>query len=247
MMIDHLPFLLPVIFLAYFCKATTGFGAAIIMLAVGSIIVGPVPALMLTSVLDVVGGFALLRLDTTEDSRKLWVPLSFVMVLGVAIGSLFLRHLAYGQINLVMGVSLLAAGVWLMVIRPRQRPSPVTDCLPQACHGTDLAVCLFAGLSGGMTGLSGPPLVFHFGRKLPKEALRRILTRIFLAESLARLVAFMALGLLQPRFMINCLLAIPFMYFGLYMGNHAFFRIPQVWFCRLAGSVIIASALRLIW
>ena len=42
-------------------------------MSLGSIIVGPVEALTLTTVLDAFGGLTLLRLDTRKDTRKLWL------------------------------------------------------------------------------------------------------------------------------------------------------------------------------
>src|SRR5215467_5204500 len=103
----QLLFLLPLIFVAYFCKATTGFGSMIVMLAVGSVLIGPLPALILTTTLDVVGGLSLLRLDSTKDSRRLWLPLSLAMLFGVIVGGLLLRLFALERLQYVMGGTLL--------------------------------------------------------------------------------------------------------------------------------------------
>lgn len=78
--------LLPLAFLTYFCKATTGFGSTIMMVAVGSLIIGPLQALVLAALLEVAGSVILLRLDVTKDARSLWIPLSLAMVLGLILG-----------------------------------------------------------------------------------------------------------------------------------------------------------------
>lgn len=241
----YLIYLLPLVFLAYFCKATTGFGSMIVMLALGSIIIGPLPALILTTSLDVVGGLTLLRLDSTKDSRRMWLPLSLAMLLGVVVGALLLRLFALRHFPYVIGSTLLMVGLWLVFLWHRMSRVHSGEALPETHRSKDLAMCLLAGTSGGLTGISAPPLIYYFSNKLAKAPLRRILTRIFLVESVTRVVTYSVMGVMRRQIFIVALLAVPVMYFGLYVGNRAFFRIPEVWFSRLAGVVAIAAAVRL--
>ena len=119
----YLLYLLPLIFIAYFLKATAGFGSMIVMLAVGALIIGPVPALLLTALLDVVGGLALLKLDSTKDTKRLWQPLSLAMLIGVVLGALLLKLIALPQLQYVLGATLFLVGIWLMFFRHRQSMS----------------------------------------------------------------------------------------------------------------------------
>ena len=251
----YLLYLLPLIFVAYFLKATAGFGSMIVMLAVGSLIIGPVPALLLTALLDVVGGLALLKLDSTKDTKKLWQPLSLAMLIGVVLGALLLKLIALPRLQYVLAATLLVVGIWLMFFRHRQSVSNklqlVVDStnghpVPASYRAKDLLVCLISGTSGGLTGISAPPLLYYFGSRFGKEALRRILTRIFLVESLTRIVTYSVFGVMRMQILLFGLALIPVMYLGLYAGNRAFFKIPERWFGRLAGLIAIASALRLI-
>ena len=268
----YLLYLLPLIFIAYFLKATAGFGSMIVMLAVGSLIIGPVPALLLTALLDVVGGLALLKLDSTKDTKKLWQPLSLAMLIGVVLGALLLKLIALPRLQYVLGATLFLVGIWLMFFRHRQSMSDklqlVVDSTIETPEGAntrdddklkfighpapasyqtkDLLACLISGTSGGLTGISAPPLLYYFGSRFGKEALRRILTRIFLVESLTRVVTYSAFGVMRMQIVLFGLALIPVMYLGLYVGNHAFFKIPERWFGRLAGLIAIASGLRLI-
>ena len=239
-------YLLPLVFVAYFCKATTGFGSAIIMMAIGSIIVGPVPALILTAVLDVVGGLALLRLDTTRDTRRLWMPLSIAMVTGVTLGGVLLRLFALDHIQYAIALGLLSVGAWLIFVRSRYESSRLRSNLPEALQFKDLGVCLVGVVCGGLSGLSGAPVVFYFGKRLGKEGFRRILTRIFLAEALARLAVYLALGVLDAHWLVISLLAMPPMFLGLYVGNRAFFKTPETWYSRVTGAISIVAAVRIL-
>lgn len=242
----YLVLLLPLVFVAYFLKATTGFGSMIVMLAIGSLIIGPFPALLLTTTLDVIGGLILLRLDSTRDSRNLWQPLSLAMMLGVITGALLLRFLALNKIHYLIASALLAVGLWLIFFRPRPKNQPAAVVIPTVASKKDLFVCLLAGTSGGLTGISAPPVIYHFGRSHGKETLRRILTRVFLVESITRVLSYSALGAMRMSILVLGLAAVPFMLIGLYVGNRVFFRIPETWFSRAAGVVAILSAARLL-
>lgn len=247
MPITHFLYLLPLIFLAYFFKATTGFGSMIIMLAVGSIVVGPMPALLLTASLDVIGGLALLKLDTTKDSRRVWQPMSLAMLVGVIIGALTLRWLALPILKYILGFTLLAVGLWLICFRHRRvQQELAVNTMPATYGAKDLAVCLLAGTSGGLTGISAPPVIYYFGSRFGKEAFRRIVTRIFLVESITRVATYIAIGVMSSQILLLGLIALPVMYLGLYVGNRAFFTIPEAWFGRVAGVVAVASAVKLV-
>lgn len=241
----YLLYLLPLIFLAYFLKATAGFGSMIVMLAVGSLIIGPVPALLLTAFLDVIGGLALLKIDSTRDSRRRWLPLSVAMLIGVVVGALLLKLIALPRLQYVLGATLLVVGIWLIVFKRPETDIPMQE-MPLQTSAKDLVVCFVSGTSGGLTGISAPPVLYYFGSRFGKEALRRILTRIFLVESLTRITTYSLFGVMQLRIVLLGLIALPVMYFGLYVGNHAFFKIPETWFRRLAGLIAVLSAIRLV-
>ncbi len=240
----HLFYILPVVFLAYFFKGTTGFGSAIILVALGSAIIGPVAAVTMVTLLDVVGGAALLRMDQTPDSRRLWLPLAAALIVGAIAGALLLKFISLENFKPVLGVMLILAGVWMIFLRGRG--AYTRQELPETYRPRDLAVCLVAGAAGGLTGLSGPPLIFSFGGWLRKEAFRRILTRIFWAEALAKAATYTATGVLTRDVVIAALLAVPVLYLGLYAGNHLFFKISETWFGRVVGAAIVVMGARLI-
>ena len=218
----------------------------IVMLALGSFIIGPLQALILTTSLDVLGGLALLRLDSTSDSGGLWLPLSLAMLLGVVTGAVLLHLLGLQHFPYLIGSTLLIVGVWLIFLRHRWIRVAAAESLPKTHAPKDLAVCLLAGTSGGLTGISAPPLIFYFSSRFAKAPLRRILTRIFLVESITRLVTYAALGVIEMRIFLLVLVAVPVMWFALYVGNRTFFRMPEIWFQRFAGLVAMAAAVRVL-
>ena len=57
-------YLLPLVaFLAYLLKAMTGFGPAIVFISLGSLFVSPHPAVVTSSILDIIAGIMLLKID----------------------------------------------------------------------------------------------------------------------------------------------------------------------------------------
>ena len=241
-------YLLPLVFFAYFCKAATGFGSVIIMVAIGSHIIGPLPVLILTSFLDVISGFTLLRVDVTNDHRRLWVPLSLAMFLGVVLGGFLIKLFGLQYLHLIVATALIAVSIWLIFFRYRGTKvmSNARD-FSGVFNLTDLGVCLVAGTSGGMTGISAPPLLYYFGSQFSKGELRRLLTRIFLVESLTRMGMYIVIGAVRPQIFMIVLLSIPLMFAGIVLGNRLFLRISESAFGRIAGVVILGSAVRLLY
>lgn len=234
------------VLLAYAFKASTGFGSAIVLVALASQIVGPVRAVILVGLLDVVGGLQLLRIDTTRDSRRMWVPLAAAMVAGAVAGGLLLSVIPVDSYSRVLGWAVIAAGVWMVFAGgPRDGDGGEEELLGSA-SATDIAVCTVAGVCGGLTGLSGPPVIVHFGRKLAKAGFRRILTRIFLAEGIARTGAYAATGMIEMPVVWLALASVPAALVGTLIGNRVFHGIPQSWFSRLVGAAIVVSGIRLV-
>jgi uncharacterized membrane protein YfcA len=231
-----------VVFLAYLFKASTGFGSAIVMMAFGAHLVGPVQSLALVALLDVVGGAALLRFDTVADPWRLWVPLTVAMAVGAAGGGLLVAVLSVDQYRPVLGAAVVVAGCWTAL---RKRSGGGGQPIPDAARLADVAACLVAGFCGGLTSLSGPPLVLYFGNRFPKEFYRRTLTRIFLAEAIARAAVYAATGLLASATLVTAGVALPFLFAGLVAGDRVFRGLSDVWFARVIGMAVVAAGVRL--
>jgi uncharacterized protein len=231
-----------VVFVAYLFKASTGFGSAIVMMAFGSLVVGPVQALALVALLDVVGGAALLRFDTVEDPWRLWVPLVVCMAIGAAAGSLLVASIDLAGYRPLLGAAVVVAGVWTAV---RRRSEGETFDVPAAARPADAVACCFAGFCGGLTSLSGPPLVLYFGNKFPKEFYRRTLTRVFLAEAIARVAVYASTGLLDASYLATAAFSLPLVVAGLFAGDRVFRGLSPVWFARVIGAAVAVAGVRL--
>ena len=89
---DYLYFHLPLIaFAAFLMKGMTGFGPAIVVVALGSLILPPREVIAMSSVLDTIAGAMLLRMDWNRQGLRFWLPLALAIVTGSIIGSIFLK------------------------------------------------------------------------------------------------------------------------------------------------------------
>jgi uncharacterized membrane protein YfcA len=232
--------------LAYAFKASTGFGSAIVLVALASHIVGPVRAVILVGLLDVVGGLQLLRIDKTEDARRMWLPLVVAMAAGAVAGGLLLWAIPSTAFGALLGWCVVAVGLWMLVAGGPADEQAGTRELLERAQASDVAVCAFAGVCGGLTSLSGPPVIVHFGRKQAKAAFRRTLTRIFLAEAIARTSAYVATGMIELSVVWLALASIPAALVGTLIGDRVFHAIPHRWFARVVGAAVVLSGLRLV-
>lgn len=237
-------FLLAIVLFAYLFKASTGFGSAIIMVAFASRLIGPVGAVVLVAILDVVAGSALVRLDWKDGHWFEGLPHIAVMATGTIFGSLLIPVLPAVNYNGILGGVVVVAGLWMIVRSPRTQEE-ATKHLHLAPKPLDLFVCGFGGLCGGLTSLSGPPIVAYFSPRLEKTAFRRLVTRLFLVEAVARVATYSMSGTLEWQIFRASLLAVPCLFVGLMIGDRVFRGLPQAWFTRLVGILVIAAGVKL--
>ena len=231
--------------LAFFIKGVTGFGTALIMVPILTVLVGIHHAVVVSSILDVLGGVILFIRNPVADSRQFWVPMALGMVAGSVIGGIILKIVPMHGFELIMGTVIIFLGLWFLAGRGGKDESTLPATPPQTATSVDVGVSTFSGFCGGLFGISGPPIVFYLGNRLAKTAFRSTLIAVFMCGGIARVMTYSVTGLVDFTTLSLSLISIPGLLLGLYCGNHLFFRIPEVWFSRLIGVVLIMSALRL--
>ena len=239
--------LIPIIALAAFLlKATTGFGPAIVVVALGSLLAAPKEIIVTSSILDAIAGFFLLYLDRPRDAFRFWLSLSAAIVVGSVFGGPLIVFIPAEYFRYLFSVVILLLGVWFVLRRGRVVGKGLQEHLPRKSSIRDLLITFFGGLCGGLFGISGPPIIWHFGRKFAKNAFRRTLVPIFCAAAVARVVTYSTSGLVSERSLLLALAALPGLVLGLYWGNKIFFRISEQTFSRVAGMALITVALYLL-
>lgn len=235
-----------VAFLAYVVKSTTGFGGAIIIVSLGSLFIGTHEAIILSAVLETLGGGILWLQDPVAERRSFWIPLSIVMIVGTIAGGLLLSVFPAYSFDLLLAAIIFVLGVWFITGRSGKNGCSLRTDLPERSSVADLSVSTFSGFCGGLFGVGGPPIVYWLGRHFAKHAFRRTLIPVFFLATVARLITYGAVGLINERLLIVSLFSFPGILLGIVFGTRIFHALSERSFSRVVGGVLVFAALWLI-
>lgn len=232
-------------FVAYGIRAASGIGSALLLVPLGALAVGALNAIVLSAFLDLASGAIILGLDRQRQIHESWRTYALAMGLGVIAGSLALRSIPVDAISKVLGFLTLLAALWFLAGRPGTR-------LEESGSGASrrlwlsLGVCLVAGLLGGISGMSGPPLAIYFGTRMEKGTFRSVVTRLFTVEAILRVVLYLATGLVTRAILPLLAVSVPAILLGTFLGHRVFLRLKEKWFGALIGLILLGAGLSLI-
>lgn len=246
--LDHLTLLtLPVIaFVAFSLKAMTGFGPAIVVISLGSLLFPPQAMIATSSILEFIAGAVLFRASVAKESPRFLLVLTAAMVMGTLIGAAALTAIPPAEFKPLLGFAILALALWFALFRARDGGSSLKSDLPKVCDRQDLSYSCLAGLCGGLFGISGPPIIWHLGRRYQKDAFRSILITVFVVEALTRVVIYSVGGLVDGSVLFYLALCLPGLFLGIYVGNRMFFDISERRFNVIVGVILLAISAKLL-
>jgi uncharacterized membrane protein YfcA len=240
--------LLPLIaFAAFFLKAVSGFGPALVVVALASLILPPHIVVAASAMLDMVAGAALFAMDPSSRNRRFWIPPALAIVAGSVLGGVLLSRVDPEVFKTLLGASILCLGIWFGLFRGRGNGGGLTNEIPSKASGPDVAAAGLGGILGGFLGISGPPILWHFGRRLGKEPLRAVLIPIFLAAAIARVATYAWTGVITTPVLVAFGVALPGLIAGILAGNRTFLRISEQAFGRVIGVMLFLVGIRLLF
>jgi len=238
---------LPLIaFAAFFLKAVSGFGPALVVVALASLILPPQLVVAMSALLDAVAGAVLFATDPETKGRGFWIPPAVAIVGGSIVGGILLSVVDPAIFRTLLGISILALGFWFGLLRGRGKAEVLSTGLPARASAPDVIAAGAGGIMGGFLGISGPPILWHFGKKLGKEPLRAILIPIFLAAAIARVATYAWTGVINVQVLIAFAVALPGLIAGILAGNRVFVRISEQSFSRIIGAILLLVGVRLL-
>jgi len=235
--------------LAYAVKAATGFGPALVVVSLGSVVVGPLNAVILAAFLDLASGAGVLWLDRRRPREPGWVALAATMSVGAIAGSLLLGVIPTPVLGRVVAVGIIGFGAWMLfsALKPaRTDAADGSERAPTAAPGrqsraVEHAVVAGGGVAGGLIGVGGPPLVLYFGSRLPRERFRSLIVPILLAAAVFRAATYGAMGQVDGEVLVLLAGSLPALPLGLALGDHLFRRWSERGF-RVAVAVLVTAA-----
>ena len=220
------------ILLASIVKSITGFGSALVVSPLLSMVLGPrttIPLLVLYET-----GFGLVLLVQVRRSvvvREM-VPMGLAAVVGIPIGTYVLASVNPQILKGVIGIVTVGAAALMFfgVTRPLKNPLRASA-----------AAGFLSGVLGGCTGVTGPPVIlFLHNQGAPKERFRANLIAYFVFLHVVEIPIFLYAGLLTMDVVRLFPPVVPGALLGLWVAQRLLPRINERMF-RKATVVLLAA------
>ena len=227
--------IVPLSFFAFVLKSIAAFGPGVLIVPLGATLFGAKEIVIVIGFLDLISNAYLLKADKGPSHRGFWLPMAVAAVAGSVLGAVLLITVPVHHFNIVLGVAMVALGAWFLSGRRQRRDYRLQPGIPVGPDGSDVAYAAIAGCMGGFTGLTGPALAWHLGRRYTKEAFRTIMIPVLFASAFTRVVAYSAAGSVSAEALVLTALAIPGLWLGLMVGNRLFARVRRPGFPELSA------------
>ena len=205
--------------LAAVVKTIGGFGAALIISPLLSLVLGPQTTVPLISIHDVIVGGLLIWHVRGWIRPKEILPLLLGALIVVPVGTWILAVLDPEIMKRLIGGLVVLMSIPLALgLKHTFRHERLSGFLIGA----------LSGLLGGSTGMSGPPVIFFFHvRDLGKEAFRANLIFYFLVLYVVHIISLLANGLITRRVLTLSPVIIPVILIAVPLGNWIFPRLKE--------------------
>ncbi len=226
-------------FLAAGTQSLTGFGFALVMVPLLSLI-WDVKLAVVTSTL--LGTVAILPL-TVEVRRRIRLRkvmlLIFGSLLGIPAGIIILDRIDPEALKILVAAVVIAASL-ILYFAPRMR-------LERGGVGSPLLAGMFSGMLRGSTSMGGPPAVLYLlSREREMEEFRSTLLAFFLPSSLLTVIGLAIVGRVTPEVLGMSGVALPALAVGLLAGAWLRLRVQQEVFRTVVLAVLVFTSIGVI-
>jgi len=223
---------------AAFTQSLTGFGSALVSMAVLPGLIGIRTAAPLVTLITVTVDVALLaRYRQALNLRAIW-RLVAALVLGVPLGILVLRRVEERFVLAILG-AVIAGYALYALLSPR---------LPKLEHPAwAYGFGFLAGVLGGAYNTSGPPVVI-FGncQRWPPSEFKGNLQGFFLVNDLLVIAGHALSRNLTPLVWRDYLIVLPALIVGLFVGGRLDRRLDPALFRKIVLVLLVVMGLRLL-
>lgn len=231
-------------FLAFYIKGITGTGVGVTLVALGALFIDPKMIIVVKAFIAVLGGLAMVKIDSVTLPKRYWIPIASVMVTGSILGAMGLKIIGKDLFEKILGGTFLLLSCWFLALSPKIKERDLKP--PDKSNPLDWLISAVSGFLGGFIGVNAPVLITWFARKLDKAHLRRLLVLIFIPAALAETGTFILNGMFTKQALYYGLAMIPGMAAGIYAGNKAFHKISENTFRRILGVFLLIASVKLI-
>jgi len=211
----------------------TGFGAALLMVPLFALLLGPVEAIAVAAVIGMVGSAQLYPGAARNARWRELLPISIAIIIFTPLGVFILFNLDPELIRRAMGGFVLLAAIILMTGWVYRGPRGI------------FASAVVGGLAGsisGATGVGGPPLALYFLSSAHPVEVQRANIVVAVAVVIAVVLAslFFAGGFTVET-LLRAVILIPAYVFGTWSGSRLFTIAPKEYFRRVVLWLLLAT------
>jgi uncharacterized protein len=216
-------------------RGLSGFGGALVMAPILSLLYGPAPAVAITISLELVGYLQLLPGAARHIQWRAVAPMGAAALAALPLGVYLVVHVPPEPMRRAIGAIVAVLALLLMLGWRARRPPG----LPAA-----LGVSALSGLLEGLAGTPGPPVVLYLYVGPDSAARNRHqLIGYFTLLDLAALLLFAAQGAFSAGWLQRTLLLIPVSVAGTWLGGHLFRHSSEALLRWLALALILLVGL----
>jgi uncharacterized membrane protein YfcA len=230
--------LLIAIFLAAAVQALTGFGFALVVMPLVTLVV----SLREAAPLVALAGLTLYSINLVRFRRSVDLPqvmrLAAASALGIPVGLWVLTTVDEGIIKPLLGMVVTTYALYALF-----RPDTPRICAPWWVYPAGF----LAGCLGGAYNTPGPPVIVYGSlRQWPKQQFRAILQTLFFVNGVLVVVSHALAGNLTPGVMIRYYYAVPALLLGVLVGALLDSRVDSTHFRQLVAVLILLLGLSLL-
>jgi len=236
-------FALVLVFLAFFVKGFSGFGPALILVPVFSMLYDPQTAISVAALFDCIAGPLLLWSVRKKIDWKFVIVVFIVLSIGAFIGVRLLAYLSTAGLKQLIGAAIL---IFVGLLFFQNNTSRKTFQENKWAGWAKYPFSFIAGLSGGLLGITGPPLVIFMKFTYDKEYFRNQLIAIFTLGAFWRFFLYQTHRIQINISMIGLLLMVVVLLAALWLGNYFQSRADETKFNRIIALILLLPALNLL-
>ncbi len=228
--------------IAYFLKGFSGFGPALLFIPVVAYLIDPKLALTSSAFLDLIVG--IIMLITFKYAKSDWILIAKIcscMTVGIVIGGYLVSLMSVQLILIVIAVLVFFVGLSLILFK-QSIPSGINIKHPKLLWLGSFV----GGIGGGIAGIAGPFIIMMIRPHMDKSSFRRILTAVFVAGGLVRLVVYSSVNMWSQDVLTISLLTAPAIVAGLAIGYFSHFTVNETWFSRIIGVMLLVISIRIL-
>ena len=229
--------LLVIPFFAYFVKGSTGFGPALVIMTIFSFFFSPLFALSFATVMDTIIGLVMVStLRMTFENFKAALKILVFFAMGAISGGLILNYINSDVMTFMISFMVVVTALYFLL-------SSVNKNIFKSLNIPLNPMGFLGGISGVLTGMSGPPIILALAGRKDKASFREILTIFFIMGNLFRLLIYVGIDKYDNTTLPTLVMALPTSLAGLFLGYLLHNRISEKTFIQFTSLVLIATAL----